>query len=149
MNFAGLQLVFAPSVIVKIRSTRLFDDFRRDIDVVTAGVTIDFGDSLGVGLHHRTRQRAACLGLYLRGELLVLDPLVALKGNATDHRVFDHDHYQPVARALDLHVLEQAGLDQRLEAVVDLSLVETTTLAPLEIRADGLDFDALVTLDLD
>jgi hypothetical protein len=48
-----------------------------------------------------------------------------------------------------LHVLEQAGLDQRLEAIVDLPLVETTTLAPLEIRADGLDFDALVTLDLD
>jgi hypothetical protein len=78
----------------------------------------------------------------------VLDLLVALKGNATDDRVFDHDHHQAVAHVVDFNVLEQTGLDQSLETVVDLALVEMTAGAPLEIRADRLDFDAPVTLNL-
>ena len=71
---------------------RLFDDFGRHGDVITAGMAIDFGNALGVGLHHRTRQRAARLGLNFRRKLFVLDLLVALEGNAADHRVFDHGH---------------------------------------------------------
>ena len=83
------------------------------------------------------------------GKLLVLDLLVALEGNAADHRVFDHGHHQTAAGLVDFDVLEQAGLDQRLQAVIDLPLIETPAGARLEIRADGLDFDAPVALDLD
>ena len=99
---------------------RLLDDFGRDVHVVAAGMAIDFGDALGVGLHHRTRQRAARLGLHFRRKLLVLDLLVALEGDAADHRIFDHGHDQMAAGLVDLDVLEQAGLDQRLQAVIDL-----------------------------
>ena len=122
MNSIDLTPVFAPSVIVKIEIdavVRLFDDLGIDAHVVAAGVAIDFGDPLGVGLHHRTRQRAARLGLDFRRELLVLDLLVALEGNAADHRIFDHGHHQAAAGLVDLDVLEQAGFDQRLQAVID------------------------------
>ena len=50
---------------------------------------------------------------------------------------------------LILHVLEQAGLDQRLEAVVDCGLVQAAIGAGLEIGADGLDLDTPVALDGD
>ena len=127
---------------------RLLDDFGSDAHVIAAGAAIDFGDALGVGLHHRARQRAARLGLDFRRKLLVLDLLVALEGDAADHRVFDHGHHQATAGLVDLHVLEQAGLDQRLQAVIDLRLVEAPAGTRLEIGADGLDFDAPVAFDL-
>ena len=128
---------------------RLLDDFGGDADVVAAGAAIDFGDAQRVGLHHRARQRAARLGLDFSRELLVLDLLVAFEGNAADHRVFDHGHDQPAAGLVDPDVLEQAGLDQRLQAVVDAALVEAAAGARLEIGANGLDFDAPVALDRD
>ena len=152
MNSIDLTPVFAPSVIVKIEIdavVRLLDDFGRDAHVIAAGMAIDFGDALGVGLHHRTRQRAARLGLDFRRKLLVLDLLVALEGDAADHRVFDHGHHDAAAGLVDLHVLEQAGLDQRLQAVIDCGLVQPAAGARLEIGADGLDLDAPVALDLD
>ena len=128
---------------------RLLDDLGIDADVVAAGVTIDLGDPERVGLHHRTRQRAARLGLHFRRKLLVLDLLVALESNAIDHRIFNHGHHQMTAGLVDLDVLEQAGLDQRLQAVIDGRLIEAPAGAGLEIRADGLDFDTPVALDLD
>src|SRR5882757_3913992 len=128
---------------------RLLDDFGIDAYVIAAGAAIDFGGALGVGLDHRTRQRAPRLGLDFRGKLLVLDLLVALEGNAADHRVFDHRHQQVTTRLIDLHVLEQAGLDQRFQAVINTALVETPAGTGFEIRADGLDFNAPVALDLD
>ena len=139
-------------MIVKIRSTRLFgcsmiSGVTRH--VIAAGVAIDLGDALGVGLDHGTRQRAARLGLDFGRKLFVLDLLVALEGNAADHRVFDHRHQQVAAGLVDLHVLEQAGLDQRLQAVVDLALIEPPAGTRLEIGTDGLDLDAPVALDLD
>ena len=93
MNSIDLTPVLAPSLTVKIRSTRLFGCsmiFGRDADVIAARAAIDFGDSQGVGLHHGARERAARLGLDFGGELLVLDLLVALERDAADHRVFHH-----------------------------------------------------------
>jgi hypothetical protein len=82
-------------------------------------------------------------------KLLVLDLLVAFEGDAPDHGVFDHGHDQPAAHLIDSHVLEQAGLDQGLEAVVDLGLPEPAAGAWLEIGTDGLDLDTPVPLDGD
>src|SRR6202171_278594 len=118
---------------------RLLDDFGVDADVIAAGAAIDFGDALGVGLDHRTRQRAPRLGLYFRRKLLVLDLLVALEGDAADHRVFDHCHQQVTTRLTDSYVLEQAGLDQRLQAVVDAGLIETPAGTRLEKGGKGFD----------
>src|SRR5216684_7494220 len=128
---------------------RLFDDFGIDTHVIAAGAAIDLGDTLGVGLDHRTRQRAARLGLYFRRKLLVLDLLVALEGDAPDHRVFDHGYQDAAAGLADLHVLEQAGLDQRFEAVIDAALIETPAGTRFEIGADSLDLDAPIAFDLD
>src|SRR6266849_8966857 len=127
---------------------RLLDDFGVDADVIATGTAIDFGDALSVGLDHGTRQRAPRLGLYFRRKLLVLDLLIALEGNAADHRVFDHRHQQVTARLTDFYVLEQTGLDQRFEAVIDTGLIETPAGTRLEIGANGLDLAAAVSLDL-
>ena len=47
------------------------------------------------------------------------------------------------ALLVDSHVLEQAGFDQRLEAVIDLRLIEAAAGTRLEIGPDGLDLDIL------
>ena len=43
----------------------LLDDFRRHAYVVAACMAVDFDDALGIGLHHRARERTARLGLDL------------------------------------------------------------------------------------
>ena len=128
---------------------RLLDDLGRDTHVVAARAPVDFGDALGVGLHHRTRQCSARLGLDFGRKLLVLDLLVALEGNTTDHRVFNHRDDKAAACAVNLHVLEQAGLDQGLQTVVHAAGVECAVRAGLEVGADRVGFDATVPLDRD
>src|SRR5205814_8669789 len=103
---------------------RLLDDLGVDADVIAAGAAVDFGDALGIRLHHRAREGAARLGLDFGRQLVVLDLLVALEGDAADHGVFHHGDDDPATRRADADVLEQAGFDQRLEAVVDLGLAE-------------------------
>ena len=44
-----------------------------------------------------------------RVKLLVLDLLVAFEGDAIEHRGFGEMHDQPLAGALDRHLVEQAG----------------------------------------
>src|SRR4030088_2087554 len=119
---------------------RLLDDFGIDAYVIAAGAAIDFGDALGVGLDHGTRQRAPRLGLDFRRKLLVLDLLVALEGDAPDHRGFNDGHYQAAAVLIDLDVLEQSCFDQRFQAVIDATLVETPPRTGLKIGANGFDF---------
>ncbi len=128
---------------------RLFDDLGIDAHVIAAGMAIDFGDALGVGLHHRTRQRATRLGLYFRRKLVVLDLLVALEGNASRSPGFRPRSPAGAARLADFHVLEQAGLDQRLQAVIDLRLIQPSAGTRLEIGKDSLGFDTPVAFDLD
>ena len=127
----------------------LLDDFRRDLNVITAGTAIDFGNAQRVGLHQRPRQRSARLGLHLSGELLVLDLLVALERNAADHRVFHHGDDQPATGLVDAHVLEQTGLDQRFQTVVNPTLIEPTAGTGLKVRTNGLHLDAAVSFDHD
>ena len=76
---------------------RLLDDFRGDANVIAARAPVDFGDPLGVRLHHGARQRPARLGLDFGRELVVLDLLVAFKGDAADDGIFDHDR-RPAGR---------------------------------------------------
>src|SRR3569623_1399977 len=125
---------------------RLLDVFRRHRHVVTAGVTVDFDDALGVGLHHGPRQRTARFGLHLGAELLVLDLLVALKRDAAKHGVFDHHDHETAAAVFDSDVGEQAGVDERLEAVIDRRVVEAAAWARLEVGTDRIGFDTAVPL---
>src|SRR5581483_3138335 len=127
----------------------LLDDFGDDRHVIAAGVTIDIGDSLGIRLDHRTRQRSARFGLNFGRELLVLDLLVAFENDAANDRILDHRDDDSAAGLVDFHVLEQAGFDQALQAVVDMALIQLSIGAGLEIRADLGRLDPAIALDLD
>ena len=61
---------------------RQLDDFGIDADVEPAAAAIDLDQTRDIGLHHRARQRTALLRLDFSFELLVLDLLVALEGDA-------------------------------------------------------------------
>src|SRR5262249_49536153 len=69
---------------------RELDDLGLDLHVETAAAAVDLDDARRVGLHNRTRQRPALLGLDFAFQLFILDLLIALKRNAVDHRIFDH-----------------------------------------------------------
>ena len=96
-----------------------------------------------------TRERAALLRLDFGLELLVLDLLVALEGDAVDHRIFDDGDGQPSALDRRTNVLEQTGGIERLHAFVDLECVEAAARSRPEVGADGLGLDPLVALDDD
>ena len=96
------------------------DDLGLDPDIETAAAPVDLDQACHVRLHHRTRERAALLRLDFGLELLVLDLLVALEGNAIDDRVFDDREDQPAALDRRPDVPEQAGRVERLHAFVDL-----------------------------
>ena len=123
---------------------RQFDEFRLDAHVEAAGAAVDFDNALDVGLYGRLGQRAARLGLHLGLELLVLGLLVAFKGNAVDHRVFDHGDNETVAGMIDADVGEQAGRVKRLQRLVDV-----LRAAAAEIGANGIGFDAAIAFDGD
>src|SRR5579859_6104519 len=108
---------------------------------------VDFNDALGVRLHQRTGERAARLRLDFGRELLVLDLLVPLEGDAIDDRILDHGDYDSAARTADLHVLEQAGFNQGFQAIVDRRIVQPSAGSRLEIGAYGLDLDTPVPDD--
>src|SRR5262249_27259743 len=71
------------------------------------------------------------------------------ESDAVDHLRLDHRHDDLAASAPDLHILEQAGIDQGLVGIVDLEVVEALTRAQPEIGLDRARFDAPVALDDD
>ena len=128
---------------------RQFDNFGFDGNVEAAAAIIDFDDALHVRLHGRLRQSAARLGLNVRLELVVLGLFVAFKGNAVEHRVFDHGHDNTIAAMIDANVGKQAGRVKCLQALIDFLRTETATRAGTEIRAHGIDFDTPIAFDHD
>src|SRR3954469_6173607 len=87
-------------------AVRQFDNLWIDGDVEAATATINLDDPLYVGLHLRTRQRTALLGLNLKLELLVLDAAVAFERNAIDDRTLHHNHLDAAAGSVNAHVLK-------------------------------------------
>ena len=83
-------------------------------------------------------------------ELLVLDLVVALEGEPVDDRRFHDGDDEPAARLGDADVLEQAGRVKRLQARNrSWRRRDVRRDASLEIRADGVGFDAAIALDDD
>ena len=76
---------------------RQLDDLGLDADVEAAAAPIDLDEARDVRLHDRARKRAAFLRLDFGLELLVLDLLVALEGDAVDDRILDDRDDQPAA----------------------------------------------------
>ena len=81
-------------------------------------------------------------------QLLVLDLLVSLEGDAPEQRSLGHLDDDPIAAVLDLGLLEQIGRQQFLQAGIERGVVELA--APgFEGRADGGGIDAAVAFDRD
>ena len=128
---------------------RQLDDLGGDLDIESAVPSINFDDALHVGLHSRSRERAARLGLDLERDLFILELLVALECDTVDDRVLDHRHNQPAAGRRDTHVLKQAGSVQRLQRLVGTGSVQPPARAGAEIGADGIGLNTAVALDHD
>src|SRR5262249_27995529 len=114
-----------------------------------SGSPVDFEDALDVGLHRCPRERAARFRLHLGVELLVLETLVALERHPIDDGGFNDRDDDLAAGAPDLHVLEQAGVDEGLVGAVDLEVGEALARPEPEVRLDRAGLDPTIALDDD
>ena len=126
-----------------------FDDLRHHADVVAPGMPVGLHDAADIGLHRGALQRPARLGLDHAGKILVLDLLVAFEGDAVEKAGLGEMHHQPVAGAVDRHLVEQPGREQRLEPGIARGVVETPVGKGVEIAAHRLGIDAPVADDID
>ena len=76
---------------------------------IEALAAIDIENALYVGLHAGAGVDGAGLELNLGGQRVVLDLLVAFKGDPRHDRVLDHHDDHGAAFAPDANILEQAG----------------------------------------
>ena len=152
MKLMALTLVAAPSLISNTRFTRLLSSsmILGSTDGGEAALpAVDVEDALHVGLRAGAREHRARLELHLGAQRLLVDLAVALEGHLVDDRVLDHGDEHARALAVDAHVGEQAGGEQRLDGLVDLAGIVGIADVELEIGAHRLRLDAPVARDLD
>ena len=125
------------------------DDLRLDGRGIAPLAPIDIEDALHVGLNAGAGEDGARLQLHLVAQRLGVDLAVALEGDLIDDRVLDDRHDDVGAGAIDAHVGEQAGGEQRLDGAVDLGRVVGVAHGELEVGADSLGLDAPVAADGD
>ncbi len=82
-------------------------------------------------------------------QILVLEHLVALKRDDVDRRVFDHLDDQGTIRGHDLHVAEQAGVEQALDRGVQVARSDFAVRRQLHIGQDSRSLDPAIALDDD
>ena len=128
---------------------RLLDDLGRHGRGKATGATIDFDDTLDVGLDPRAREDRARLGLDLVGDLLVIDRAVPLEDDAVDDRVFLHPDDHDLAAILHLHVGKQAGRKQGLDRQVDQAAVKRLARLEQQVGQDRVGLDPLIALNQD
>ena len=110
---------------------------------------VDVEDALHVRLRAGAREHGARLELHLGAQRVLVDLAIALEGHLVDDRVLDHGDEHARALAVDAHVGEQAGGEQRLDGLVDLAGIVGVADVELEIGAHRLGLDAPVARDLD
>ena len=125
------------------------DDLRLDLRRIAALATIDVEQALHVGLDAGAGEDRARLQLHLVAQRLGVDLAVTLEGDLVDHRVLDHGHDDVGPGALDAHVGEEAGGEQRFDRPVDLGGIEGTAHRELQVGPDRLRLDALIALNVD
>ena len=86
----------------------------------------------------------ARLELHLAFQRGLVDLAVALEGHLVDDGVLDHRDEDAGAVAIDAHVREQAGGEQRLDGLVDFARIVGIADVELEVGADRLRLDAAV-----
>ena len=127
----------------------LLDQLRLDAGGEAAAAGIEFLDALAVGLHRLRREDRAAAHLHLAAQHVVGDLAVALEGHPIDDRVLLHLDDHAAALAADLHVAEQAGGEQRLQAAVEPVGIEGVARLQQHVGADGIGLDPLVAADVD
>ena len=80
----------------------------------------------------------ARLQLHFVAQRLGIDLAVTFEGDLVDDRVLDDGDDDVGARAIDAHVGEEAGAEQRLDRPVDFRRVIGAADRELEIRANRL-----------
>ncbi len=123
MMLIARTLDLSPSLISKIRSTRFWSSWtilgstdRREsaLAAIKLDDPVDVGADLGAGEDLARRK------LDFRRDLVVLDPLVALKDDAVDHRVFaNRDDQVAGIGAGDHDVREQFGRVEVLQRLIE------------------------------
>ena len=122
---------------------RELDDlgFHRRAEPAMPAVKIE--DALDVALHPGARIDNARAQLDLGIELLVVELVVSLKGDAVDDRVLDDLDDERVADPAQPDIGKQSGREQRFQRRIHLLVVPRVARLELEIRADGFGFDPL------
>ena len=124
------------------------DDLGFDGGVVAAAAAIDGEDALDVGLDARPGEDLARFGLHFVAQLIVLDLLVTLEGDAVDDRVFRDLHDQGRALHVDRDIGEQAGAEQCLQRPVCGRRIVGLAFLELQVGPDGLRLGADIALNL-
>ncbi len=126
---------------------RQLDDFGLDRGPEPPMPAIKVEDAFDVILYSGAGVDDARAQLDLGGELLVVELMVSLEGDAVDDRVFDHLDDQAVADPGQTDVGKKAGREQRLERGVYLVGVPRVSRLDLQIRAHGFGLDPLGAFD--
>ena len=152
MKLMALTLVAPPSsdlehevhaVVVEL------DDLRLDGGRKAPLPAIDVEDALHVGLRAGAREHRARLELHLAPQRILVDLAVALERHLVDDRVLDHGDQHARAFAVDAHVGEQAGGEQRLDRLVDLAWVVGVADVEFQVGAHRLRLDAAIARNPD
>ncbi len=121
--------------------------FRFDGRGEATAAAIKIEDAFHVGLNLGPRIDDARPQLHLVGEYFVADSSIPLEGDPVDDRVFDHADNQCIAIALQGHVGEKAGTEERLQRAVEELGIGAIARPDQEIRSHRIGIDALRTLD--
>ena len=123
MMLIARTLDLSPSVISNTRSTRFWSSwtiFGSTVRGEAALAPVQLDDPVDVGADLGAGEDLARRELDLGQDLVVLDPLVALKDDAVDDRVFaDRDHQIAGVGAGDDDVGEQLGRVEILERLIE------------------------------
>ena len=152
MKLIALTLVAAPSLISNTTFTRLLSSSMILGSTAAAEPplpAIDVEDPLHVGLRAGASEHRARLELDLGSQRILVGLAVALEGHLIDDRVLDHGDEHAGSVAIDAHVGEQAGGEQRLDGLIDLARIVGVADVELEIGAHRLRLDAPVARDPD
>src|SRR5690606_8190229 len=100
-------------------------------------------------LHLRACIDDARTKLHFLAQVVVLDLLVPLEGDAVDDRILDHADDKQIALPGDGDVGEKARAEQILERLVDARRIERVAFAHRHVGAHRRRFDTLAALNRD
>ena len=126
------------SVLVEFDQLRLHRRGEPALPAVDVEDALHVGQRLGAGVDR------ARLELHLVLQRRRIDLAVALEGDLRNDRILDDRDHHAGAVAIDSHVGEQAGLEQRLQRAVDFAGVVGVADRELQVGAHRLGLDPAI-----